>query len=306
MRPATLLLPLLLLVAPASAQLQPEARSLAVSGNTLYVGTSAGTIFSSVNGGKTWQGFTKFRDDYVIDRMLVDGDHFYVATWKLGDPSSGAFFASADMGKTWKLTLYKPVRGIGVSGSTLVIGALDGVYRSDDYGLTFFPISKDIKDVQSIAIDPTHPSYIFVGTWHLGYYTGNGGGTWHSISKGIINDSDFFALVLDPDGTIFVGACSGIYKGNEDGEQFKKEKTTTDARRTKVIRQVDGSLLYAGTTDGVWATADGGRTWKRRGSRYITVNDMLATSPQHLVVATLHQGVIWSDDGGKTYTESQF
>jgi photosystem II stability/assembly factor-like uncharacterized protein len=187
----------------------------------------------------------------------------------------------------------------------LVVGALDGVYRSRDYGRTFDPISTGIKDVQSIAIDPENPSYMFVGTWHLGYYTHNGGATWHSIAKGIINDSDFFTIVLDGS-TVYIGACSGIYKGSDDGQQYAKEKTKTDARRTKIIRQVSKTTLYAGTTDGVWITTDAGKTWKRRGSHYITVNDMVATSPNHIVVATLHHAVIWSDDGGKTFTESQF
>ena len=294
----------LFLAAPASAQ-NTEARSLAVSGHTLYVGTSAGAIYASHDEGRTWQGFVAFRKDYVIDRILVDGGHFYVAAWTIGDPNQGSFFVSDDGGATWTLTLNKAVRAIGTSGTMLVVGAQDGVYRSPDHGRTFESISREIGDVQSLAIDSVNPSYIFVGTWHLGYYTRNGGMTWDSIDRGIINDSDFFSIVLDG-GTIWIGACSGIYKGSDDGEQYRKLKTKTNARRTKVIWQVSKALLYAGTTDGVWATTDAGKTWKRRGSRQIVVNDMVATSPNHLVVATSRFGVIWSDDGGKSYTRAQF
>src|SRR5271156_3214169 len=148
---ARLLFIFLLMAAPASAQ-NVEARSFAVSGETVYVGTSAGAIFTSSDDGRTWQGFAKFRKDYVIDRLLVDGDRIYVAAWTMGDPARGSFFVSVDGGKTWALTLDKPVRGIGVSGSTLVVGGLDGVYRSMDYGRTFEPISANIRDVQSLAI----------------------------------------------------------------------------------------------------------------------------------------------------------
>jgi photosystem II stability/assembly factor-like uncharacterized protein len=304
MRTVLLALALLLPQARASAQ-YVEARSLAATPHVLYLGTSAGAIYSSKDDGRTWQGFTQFRKDYVIDRMLVDGDHFYVAGWVLDRPDQGSLFVSDDAGKTWTLTFNKSIRAIGVSGDTLVVGALDGVYRSRDFGRTFEPISTGIKDIQSIAIDPENPSYLFIGTWHLGYYSHNGGSTWHAIAKGIINDSDFFTIVLDGS-TVYIGACSGIYKGSDDGQQYVKEKTQTEARRTKIIRQVSKTTLYAGTTDGVWVTTDAGKTWKRRGSRYITVNDMVATSPGHIVVATLHHAVIWSDDGGKTYTESQF
>src|SRR5271156_2388137 len=157
------LLIFLLLATPASAQ-NVEARSLAISGHVLYTGTSAGTIFSSRDDGRTWQGFAKFREDYVIDRMLVDGDRIYVAAWTMGDPTKGSFFVSDDLGKTWTLTFNKPVRAIGLNGTTLIVGALDGIYRSKDYGRTFEPISHDITDVQSLAVDPHNSSYIFVGT----------------------------------------------------------------------------------------------------------------------------------------------
>jgi photosystem II stability/assembly factor-like uncharacterized protein len=315
------LLALLLLATPASAQ--TEARSLAVSGHTLYVGTSRGTIYSSVDDGHTWQGFTKFRSDYVIDRIAIDGDRLYVAAWTMGDSSQGAFFVSGDAGKHWKLTSGRhftalvladeryqhrgaPVESAPRDRKVVFVGDAGGVYSSMDGGETFEPISTGIRDVQSIAVDPSNIDDIYVGTWHLGYFTRNGGKTWHSIHKGVIDDSDFFSIVLSPDGAIYIGACSGIYKGSDDGEQFRKEKTKTDARRTKVLRQIDDRTLYAGTTDGIWLTVDGGKTWKRRGSRYIVVNDMVLTSPNHLVVATLQHGVIWSDDGGKHYTEAQF
>jgi hypothetical protein len=299
-----LLLTFLFLAAPALAQ-NGEARSLVVSGRVLYVGTSAGAVYASHDEGRTWRGFAAFRKDYVIDRMLVDGGHFYVAAWTIGDPSQGSFFVSDDGGATWTLTFNKAVRAIGTSGTMLVVGAQDGVYRSLDHGRTFESISREIGDVQSLAIDQSNPSYIFVGTWHLGYYTRNGGMTWHPINKGIINDSDFFSIVLDG-GTIWIGACSGIYKGSDDGEQYRKLRTKTDARRTKVIWRVSEARLYAGTTDGVWATTDAGKSWKRRGNRNIAVNDMVATSPNHLVVATSRFGVIWSDNGGKSYTQAQF
>ena len=303
-RRSLLLIFLLLVLTPGLNAQGVEARSLAASGGVLYVGTSAGAIYTSTDGGETWRGFAKFRQDYVIDCIAVDGPNIYVASWTMGDPSQGAFLHSTDSGKTWVLTSNKHFTALTVVRGVVYVGSADGVYRSVD-GLTFEAISTGIKNVQSIAVDPESPSSIFVGTWHLGYFTHNGGMTWHSIHKGIINDSDFFTIVLNGN-TIYIGACSGIYKGSDDGEQFRKEKTKTDARRTKVLRQVSNNTLYAGTTDGIWISTDAGKTWKRRGSRYITVNDMLATSSNHLVVATLHHGVIWSDDGGKTYTQAQF
>jgi photosystem II stability/assembly factor-like uncharacterized protein len=295
---------------PPPAHIEP--RSMTQADGVLYLGTSAGAIYTSHDNGLTWQGLTKFRPDYVIDRIAVDGKRIYVAAWLMGDPSDGAFLRSLDSGASWQLTSRKVFRGLttefgciyrACTGKMIYAGGPDGVYLSTNEGYSFEKISSaEIKDVQSIAVND---GSIYIGTWHLGWYSHNNGMSWHHIDKGIINDSDFFSIVLDGS-TVYVGACSGIYKGNDDGEQYHKEKTKTDARRTKVIRQVSHDTLYAGTTDGVWITTDGGKNWKRRGNRNIVVNDMVATSPNHLVVATSRFGVIWSDDGGKSFTQAQF
>jgi hypothetical protein len=320
------LLALALFLIPARVSIPYiEARSLAAAPGVLYLGTSAGILYTSHDQGVSWKASTSFGSQYVIDRILTDGDRIYVAAWNLNNPNVGDFFRSLDSGKTWQLTLHKSIRGLALSkqtamaasvtgvpmppveAETLIAGGLDGVYRSLDQGATWNRIST-IKNVQSVAIDPNYPGEIFVGTWHLGYVTHNGGASWHPISKGLINDSDFFSIILDKTdpSTVYIGACSGIYKGSDDGEQYKKLKTTKDARRTKVLYQVDKDTIYAGTTDGVFLSTDGGNSWKRQSLNIVVVNDMIATTRNHLVVASLKHSVVYSDDGGKTFYVAHF
>lgn len=303
------LLTFFLMATPVLAQV--EARSLAVSDHVLYLGTNAGAIYTSHDDGKTWQGLAQFRKDYVIDRMLIDGERIYVAAWVTNNPSEGVFLRSPDKGKTWELTANTLFRAMilmdgcfirACTGKMIYAGGPDGIYVSYNAGGDFTKVDSPIKDVQSIAVND---GTIYVGTWHLGWYTHNDGVTWHPISKGIIDDSDFFAILLSGS-DIYIGACSGIYKGSDDGEQYRKLKTQKEARRTKVIRMGAKKLLYAGTTDGVFQSVNGGYDWHRQGNRNIVVNDMLVTSPLHLVVATSRFSVIWSDDGGKNYTQAQF
>src|SRR5271170_689534 len=61
-----------------------EPRSLTEADGVLYLGTSAGAVYTSHDGGLTWQGLAKFRFDYVIDRIAVDGKRIYVAAWLMG------------------------------------------------------------------------------------------------------------------------------------------------------------------------------------------------------------------------------
>jgi photosystem II stability/assembly factor-like uncharacterized protein len=284
-----------------------EARSLAAAPGVLYLGTSAGILYTSHDQGVSWQAFVSFGNQYVIDRILTDGGRIYIAAWDLNNPNVGDFFRSLDEGKTWELTLHKSIRGLALSGDTLIAGGLDGVYRSTDQGMTWDKIFT-IKNVQSVAVDPNYPNQIFAGTWHLGYVTHNGGAAWHPIDKGLINDSDFFSIILDKTdpSTVYIGACSGIYKGSDDGEQYKKLKTSKDARRTKVLFQVDKNTIYAGTTDGVFLSTNGGDSWKRRSLNVVVVNDMIATDRNHIVVASLKHGVVYSNDGGVNFLFAHF
>ena len=83
-----------------------------------------------------------------------------------------------------------------------MIGALDGVFRSRDGGETWERISPEnhaeIKNIESLAIDPQNPDIVYAGTWHLPWKTEDGGKNWHSISKGIAFDSDMFSIIVDP------------------------------------------------------------------------------------------------------------
>src|SRR5271157_105972 len=144
----------------APAHIEP--RSLTQEGGVLYLGTSAGVIYTSHDNGATWQGLAKFRSDYVIDRIAVDGPRIYVAAWIMGNPSQGAFLRSENNGASWELTSNKVFRALALTygcvhractGKMIYAGGPDGVYLSTTAGYDFEKISTEIKDVQSIAVD---------------------------------------------------------------------------------------------------------------------------------------------------------
>jgi photosystem II stability/assembly factor-like uncharacterized protein len=261
----------------------------------------------------------------VLDHIVIDPVNpkiIYVAAWNAQAPNSdGDVYYTRDDGKTWDLFAEmhgKSVRALAMAASNpkiLVAGALDGIFRTLNGGETWERISPEhhaeIRNVESIAIDPLNSDVIYAGTWHLPWKTEDGGKTWHSIKKGVIDDSDVFTIVIDPQNTavVYISACSGIYRSENGGELFRKiQGIPYSARRTRMLR-IDPNehrAVYAGTTEGLWKTADAGATWKRMTGANIVVNDVIIDprKSERVMLATDRAGVLASDDSAETFAAS--
>ncbi|MGZ4897276.1 MAG: WD40/YVTN/BNR-like repeat-containing protein [Candidatus Angelobacter sp.] len=305
-------------------------RSLAIDPkdpDRIFLGTSAGNLYLSTDKGVTWSRFARPGNsaEMVLDHIVIDPSdsrNIFAAAWNAQLPNSdGGLYRSKDAGKTWEIVADlhgKSLRALSMAASNpkiLVVGALDGIYRSRDGGLDFERISPanhaEIKNVESIAIDPVNPDVIYAGTWHLPWKTEDGGKTWHNIKKGVIDDSDVFSIVIDPSqpSNLFISACSGIYRSDSAGELFRKiQGIPYSARRTRMLQMdpTDHNVVYAGTTEGLWKTTDAGATWKHMTGSNIIINDVLIDPrhPSRVLLATDRSGVLASDDGGVTFTAS--
>ena len=305
-----------------------DARSLACDpGNPshIFLGTSTGTIFQSMDGGRSWTRLVHLgkANDFVIDHVVVDpndANHIYVGAWSLDNHRAGDLFRSVDAGKSWIATpaLHgKSIRAMAMAESdskVLIVGALDGVFRSSDGGRMWRKISgqrPEIRNVESIAIDPSNSNVVYAGTWHLGWKTLDGGGSWHRLQDGIIDDSDVFSIVVDVSHsqTVFLSACSGIYTSFDSGRSFDRiEGMPFSARRTRVLKQdpSNASVIYAGTTEGLWVTDNAGTTWKRVTTPELVVNDILVDprDPRRVLLATDRAGVLVGEDRSLNFAAS--
>jgi photosystem II stability/assembly factor-like uncharacterized protein len=145
----------------------------------------------------------------------------------------------------------------------------------------------------------------------LPWKTSDGGRNWQSIKKGVIDDSDVFSIIIDPrdPSVVYASACSGIYKSESAGAQFRKmQGIPSSARRTRVLAQdpSDSNVVYAGTTEGLWRTSDAGKTWKRLSGANVIVNDVLldARRPERILVATDRSGLVISQNRGQSFLAS--
>ena len=291
----------------------------------IYLGTSTGTLFLSNDGGHNWTRLAHLGgDDNVLDHITIDPQnpkHIYVSAWSVENQQAGDVYRSHDGGNNWEALAGihgKSVRAMAMSASdskVLVVGALDGVFRTKNGGNSWERISPpsqaEVKNIESIAIDPRNPDVVYAGTWHLAWKTDDGGANWHHINKGMIDDSDVFSVIVDStdSSVVYASACSGIYKSESAGDLFHKlQGIPFSARRTRVLKQdpSNPATVYAGTTEGLWKTTDGGKTWKHVTNSEVVVNDVLVDprDANRVLLATDRSGVLASDNGAQTFTAS--
>ncbi len=301
----------------------------------LLVGTNDGQLFRSNDDGITWQRIKPGlqASGYALGIIHFDREHpnvIYIGSTQIkdaiSDATGGAIFVSENGGDSWReiqAMRGRSIRGLVQSAkdpNVLLVAARDGIYRSKDRGANWERITPDndpeLRNFHSVATDPRDTNIIFVGTTHLPWKTADGGLTWTRAGTketGMIDDSDIFCISIDgtnPD-TMFMSACSGIYKSSNASEKWTKiQGMPFTSRRTHVIYQHPSrpEILFAGTTEGLWYTKDGGQTWSMGGMsprrQVINAVAIHPEQPDRVYIGTEDNGILISTDGGETFEAS--
>jgi len=289
----------------------------------IYLGTSDGHVFSSVDEGAHWQLLSRIGtgQDDVVTHILVDSrdsNRLYASTWTLYS-GGGGVYRSDDAGHTWNIIGLpkETVRALAQSPThpdVFLAGSLTGVYRSLDSGTSWTRITPehhdDLRNFDSVAFDPHSDDIIYAGTYHLPWKTSNGGKDWFPIKTGMIDDSDVMTIIVDPNNpdNVHATACSGIYHSVNGAQTWTKYQGIPFVfRRTQLIRQDprNPQVLYAGTTSGLWKTTNE-KDFKRITPGDWVINAIIIDpkNPDRLILGTEREGVQISENGGATFTSS--
>lgn len=317
-----------------------DARTLAIDPShpeVVYLGTTDGHVFGSRDSGQRWEllGLVGSTPHSVVTAILVDPRDpakLFAAAWMPEtNGETGGVYVSRDSGRTWGETTLAghAIRALIQAPSdpdVVIAGALDGVFRSRNGGRDWERITPkndpDLRNFDSLAIDPENPSILYAGTFHLPWKTMDGGEQWVAIHSGMIDDSDVLSVALDRTNPqrLFASACSGIYRSDDAGSNWKKiQGIPYSSRRTPVIRQDPShqNIFYAGTTEGLWKTTDSGAAWLRVSPGDWVVNSIViepskaakgaaegSARPGRVLIGTEQQGVQASDDDGEHFQEA--
>jgi photosystem II stability/assembly factor-like uncharacterized protein len=283
-----------------------------------FVGGSGG-MWLTADGGATWTRETR-------------GLSYADATAVLADPANSSRVLAAiygegiaesdDRGETWALacgsfanTNLLSLVADPRSPSTLWAGTDAGIYRSVDSGRSWTFEGLTDLGVTSIAIDPSHSSVIYAGTFTLGagelFKSVDGGLTWQESDTELKQDAVPNSIAIDPTNTqtVYVAMGSagndfgGLYQSSDAGSSWKLTSLGHEAVTAMALDLANPNTIYAATADEqFFVSSDRAASWQRVFSLgdVVTAIAIDPADDQRVYFGTF--GYIWrTTDGWKTH-----
>jgi len=255
--------------------------SLAIDPRTtqiIYAGTWY-LPFKSSDGGQTWKsiktGIIDDSDIFAIDIDPRDPNHI------IASACSGIYESKA-AGESWKkvqgipsqsrrtraILQHPSMPGIVFAGTT------EGFWRSDKGGDadSWMVTTSRQLEINSIAVHPSRPDMVYIGTNNYGVMVSNDGGKTFVPTNGGFSGRFANAILADREtpnriyaSTINTATGGGFFfVSNDNGESWRPSMRNMPSRLiTYAILQdkQDANLIYLGTNLGVYRSLDRGTSW---------------------------------------------
>jgi photosystem II stability/assembly factor-like uncharacterized protein len=184
----------------------------------------------------------------------------------------------------------------------LTLGTHDGLYESSDGGRTWQSTALEGRDAMNLA--RAEGQFVWAAGHDLLAKSPDGGETWQDVRPDGLPSLDVHGFAVDPrDPKALYAAIAGqgLFRSDDGGERFGPISRRVGPGVMALAVTPDGRILAGDMQQGVFVSADGGRTWK------VTLEAALmglAVNPQRpkLILAS-GPGILRSTDGGQTWDQ---
>ncbi|MGB3613255.1 MAG: putative baseplate assembly protein, partial [Elainellaceae cyanobacterium] len=232
-----------------------------VGGEALFVGMRQG-LYRSPDYGKTWDTVAGFEQTRITA----------IAVWNwivfVGTPTG--LWRSQNAGQSWvqiEPLQIADVRSLLVVGDALWVGTRFGLYRITDVE-NMGPSTVWIKGLRdrTVLSLTSRDNRLIVGTDRGIYGSRSPEDSWTILDAGLPASEGRSLQSLN--GAVWVGTEAGAFRTQAPGERLDPtdwERQDTGLINSQVtVLGIDssGTVAMAGTTEGVFRSGDGGRTWE--------------------------------------------
>ena len=287
-----------------------------------WAGTAQGGIYRSADGGASWTSPPAGAPfpGYAVTSLAVDparkGSVWAALT---GVVKGGLLARSTNLGRTfevvrrWEDRAGARVVAVSLGGrKTIGVGGDWGIELSEDDGVTWRASAPPLdagSGVSFLAFDPVRPGVLYCGSFRHPFRSLDGGRTWLRIANGMVEDTEVFSIEFSPSdpNDFWAATCGWVYRTTDGAAKWTRYREGLADRRSQAVRvdPRDSNHILVGTTGGLFESRDRGKNF-RRISADVVVNAIVfdPRDPSRLIVGTEAEGVLRSEDGGVTLTES--
>jgi photosystem II stability/assembly factor-like uncharacterized protein len=298
-------------------------------------------LFRSDDGGQSWQLSMDGLREPTLTTVIFSGSRApeddNPQPVAFAGTENGRLYRSDDLGRIWQeCTAWA---GLGVLTDLaaapdfhqqpyLFAATIQGAFRSLDGGASWESTTFGLLDDEILCIacapDFAASELVWCGTSGGGFYRSrNAAKAWREAGLGL-PDSAVQAIVVSPhfahDRTLYAGMeDGGLYKSEDGGESWKTVGRATEllpdavnslalpARPARAASVTEGdaddaTLILAGTSGGVFWSADGGEHWQPAEGGDFMALDFAASADGLVIAGALSDGLMISSDCGKSWS----
>jgi photosystem II stability/assembly factor-like uncharacterized protein len=197
--------------------------------------------------------------------MMKKSFRLVIACLQLAMGSSAAFAETLDQlaGKTH----YHGIAFARSGSAVLLLASHHGLFALDKNGEA--TRVSPVHDYMGFSPDPTDPLSFYasghpVGGGNSGFLKSNdGGATWKQLSSGLRGPVDFHQMDVSPINpqTIF-GNYGGMQVSHDSGQTWADAGFSPLKLVAIAASGINADLIYAATQNGLYSSADAGKTWQ--------------------------------------------
>jgi photosystem II stability/assembly factor-like uncharacterized protein len=267
---------------------------------SILAGTPSGMLARLASGASTWEAVLSFPGAGAsILALATDAGAILAGT----DAIEGFLLLSTDRGATWSrnegaLAARWILALRATRSGVLLAGTLDGLFLTTDEGATWRRAAGQAGSSTVYALEETILGTLVAAAGYDGVFTSSDQGlSWSHNTT--LPPGYYSRIAVSPSGALFAGGSFAVQRSTDGGASWSSLEVTGGGL---VFGSRTGAIFLRDSAGGVQRSSDDGRTWKAALNIDPAVYSMAEDSSGVLYAGT-HNGVFFSADSGATWKE---